>query len=200
MKLFPGIVGVLLIATGIGVPTVLGANTPGYDPRTNFLSELGATGAPSADLMNFGAFLPTGVLWAVAAALIWRRLPQGALGTAGALLLFGGAISYVGSAVYPCDAGCPGSGSFSQTMHNLTGAIGYFLTPPALALIGLQCRSAGRAVFGAATLVCAAIAAVGFGLMLQDLGANNAGLWQRFADFTPILWMASALVVAPRAR
>lgn len=189
---------VLLLLFGVVAPTGIGLVTPGYDPRADFLSELGATGAPFASAMNFGAFLPAGVAWALATGLIWRSLPKGALGAAGAALLFGNAISYVGAAFFPCDAGCPATGSFNQVMHNFSGAFGYFLTPPALALIGAHLMGKGRMAFGGLTLVVAASAGVAFAQMLSNLQGTDAGLWQRLADFAPFGWMAAALLLTPR--
>jgi hypothetical membrane protein len=188
------ILGAALLLCGIVAPIVIGTLTPGYDPRADFLSELGQTGAPYANAMNLGAFLPAGVFWALGAGLIWRSLPKGALGAAGAALLLANALSYVGAALFPCDAGCPASGSFNQMMHNFSGAFGYFLTPPALALIGAHLMANGRTALGGAALAVAALSGVAFAQMLTDLQGAQAGLWQRLADFTPFVWMSAALL------
>lgn len=185
-------VSVLLVLFGIVAPEIFGALTTGYDPRSNFLSELGATGAPYAALVSYGVFVPIGLLWAVAAVLIWRSLPAGLPGVIGAALLFANAVSYVGAGVFPCDAGCPGEGSFNQFMHNISGAIGYFLTPPALALIGVHLLGKGRAGFGAVTLAIAAASGLSFATMISDLDGEAAGTWQRLTDYPLILWMALA--------
>lgn len=191
-------VGLLLVVLGIAAPLALGAVTPGYDARSDFLSELGQTGASRAALMNYGVFLPVGVLWAVASLLLLRTMPKGSLGLTGVVLLFGNAASYIGAAFFPCDAGCPASGSFSQAMHNFSGALGYFLTPLALALIGAHLMSKGRPAFGGATLLVAAIIGAAFAQMLADTGGAQAGAWQRAADFPAFVWMAVALAIARR--
>ena len=53
-----------LAACGVGAPIVYTAaaiaasiNYPDYDHLKNFVSELGATGAPGAAIMNFAGFL-----------------------------------------------------------------------------------------------------------------------------------------------
>lgn len=199
MKIMQAGVGAMLLLCGVVAPLVIGALTPGYDPRADFLSELGETGAPFAAAMNFGAFLPAGLFWAAGAALLWRAMPKGGLGALGALLLFFNAISYVGAAFFPCDAGCPASGSFSQAMHNFSGAFGYFLTPVAIALIGAHLMTKGRAALGGASLAVAAVIGVAFAQMVTDLDGRNAGLWQRLADFTPFFWMAAALLTLRRS-
>src|SRR2546427_5305800 len=60
---------VFLAACGVIAPFVYtaaaiaaGLKYPGYDHLKNAISELGATGAPSATIMNFAGFLPYGVL------------------------------------------------------------------------------------------------------------------------------------------
>lgn len=185
-------VSILLVLFGIVALEIFGALTPGYDPRSNFLSELGATGAPYAALVSYGVFVPIGLLWAVAAILIWRSLPAGLLGAVGAALLLANAVSYVGVGVFPCDAGCPAEGSFNQLMHNISGAIGYFLTPLALALIGFHLLGKGRAGFGAVTLAVAAASGLSFATMITDLDGEAAGTWQRLTDYSMTLWMALA--------
>ncbi len=159
---------------------------------SNFISELGAPGAPYAELMSYGVFVPVGVLWAIAAMSVWRALPPGAIGAAGSILLFANAISYAGAGIFPCDAGCPGEGSFDQMMHNLSGALGYFLTPPALALIGAHLIGRGRAAIGALTLAVAALSGLSFIAMASNLEGGTAGLWQRLTDYPLFVWMLIA--------
>lgn len=192
-------VGVLLIVFGVAAPQLIGASTPGYSARADFLSELGQSGAPFADLMNFGVFLPVGVLWAAGVALLWRALPRGASGAIAAALLFGNSISYFGAAFFPCDAGCPASGSFSQGMHNLTGAVGYFLSPAAFALLGAHLIGKRQSRLGALTIGVAALSAISFVAMLGDMKGSNAGLWQRLTDYSLFFWMLAAALMVRRA-
>lgn len=192
-------VAALLIAAGVAAPTVIGAIAPGYDPRSDFLSELGQKGAPYAVAMNFGVFLPAGLLWTLGSALVWRALPRGWLGATGAILLFGNAVSYVGVALFPCDAGCPATGTFSQAMHNYSGAIGYLLTPLSLALLGAHLLGKRQSALGGVTLFVAALTGVAFAQMLSDLEGAEVGVWQRCADFAPFFWMAGALVALQKA-
>ncbi len=192
MRTIQLLTGVLLAFLGIAAPEIIGALTPGYDPRSDFISELGAPGAPFAALMSYGVFVPVGVLWAIAAVLLWRALPPGAMGAAGSILLLANAISYAGAGIFPCDAGCPGEGTFDQMMHNFSGALGYFLTPPALALIGAHLMAKGRAAIGALTLAVAAMSGLSFLAMASNLEGETAGLLQRLADYPLFVWMLIA--------
>lgn len=191
-------VSALLIFCGIALPTALGALWADYDPARSFLSELGATGAPHAAVMNVAGFLPVGVLWALAAVLLYMRSPKSALLSAGALLLFGNAVSYVGASVFPCDAGCPLEGSGAQAMHNLLGVIGYLATPPALFCLGMAFFKNNRPL-AILTFLTAAVCAAGFFVMASPEAAPVRGLAQRSVDFTQFAWMfVAALLTRPR--
>jgi hypothetical membrane protein len=98
-----GIGGSLLYAV---VVAVTGYLTPGYDPLTQWISELGATGAPYANLFNVlgpGIF---GLLSIVFAAGIWRALKGGPLAFAAAFLVAISGFAGILEGVFPCDPGC----------------------------------------------------------------------------------------------
>ena len=120
-----------LAITGVLAPLVFilaalaaSALHPGYDHLKNFVSELGATGAPAAGIMNFGGFLVYGLLmmafaWAVHGGI--RADPGGWLGPA-VLALYG--LAYVGVALAPCDAGCQAEvPSLHHRLHLLLGEL-----------------------------------------------------------------------------
>ena len=95
--------GPLLYAAVVGVTGYL---TPGYDPLTQWISELGATGALYADLFNVlgpGIF---GLLSVVFAAGFWRALKGGPLAFAAAALVTIAGIAGILDGVFPCDPGC----------------------------------------------------------------------------------------------
>ena len=95
--------GPLLYAAVVGVTGYL---TPGYDPMTQWISELGATGALYADLFNVlgpGIF---GLLSVVFAAGFWRALKGGPLAFAAAALVTIAGIAGILEGVFPCDPGC----------------------------------------------------------------------------------------------
>lgn len=191
-------VSALLMFCGIALPTALGALWADYYPARSFLSELGATGAPYATVMNMAGFLPVGVLWALAAVLLYVRSPKSALLAAGVFLLFGNAVSYIGASVFPCDAGCPLEGSETQAMHNLLGVIGYLATPPALFCLGIAFFKSNRPL-AILTSFTAAACAAGFVMMASPEAAPVRGLAQRSVDFTQFVWMfAAALLTKPQ--
>lgn len=181
---------------GIGVPTALGFAWSDYNLSSDFLSELGAKGAPQANTMSYAGFLPAGVLWALAVLSLLNNARSKLLWIGGVLLL-GTSISYIGAAFFPCDAGCPMEGSSSQMMHNLLGLIGYLASPVGLALIGahfLRRKHFGAAV---ASFVAAAAIIIGFGMMASPDMDSTKGIWQRLADFSPFIWLVGISVLVP---
>lgn len=189
--------GVLLLICGIALPTVLGVLWTDYDPASSYLSELGATGAPYAAIMNYAGFLPVGVLWALAAILLYFRSPKSGLMLAGALLLLGNTVSYLGASAFHCDAGCPMEGSNAQSMHNLLGVIGYLATPPALFCLGIAFLKHNKPL-ALLTFLTAAACMGGFLLMAAPEADAIKGLAQRAVDFTQFVWMfAAALLIRP---
>jgi hypothetical membrane protein len=98
-----GIGGPLLYAA---VVAGTGYLTPGYNPLTQWISELGATGAPYATAFNVlgpGIF---GLLSVVFALGLWRGLKGGPLAfTAAALVTIAG-IAGILEGIFPCDPGC----------------------------------------------------------------------------------------------
>jgi hypothetical membrane protein len=103
-------------------------NHPGYDHLNNFISELGATGAPAAGVMNFAGFLPYGLLTAAFALAVHRGMRADAGGWLGPSILALYGLAYVALAVSPCDPGCQAATpSLHHRMHVLLGDL-IFLT------------------------------------------------------------------------
>ncbi len=104
----------LLLLTGI---IYFGWRKPNYNHWHHTISELGEVGSPVARPVNYGLFLPIGVLLWLVAVLTDVEAVAGLAGCVGA--------GYVVAALFPCDVGSPTSGSSRQQIHNLGGAIEY---------------------------------------------------------------------------
>ncbi len=183
------ITGILLLVFGVAAPTIIGVLDPGYIAQAQYLSELGAAGAPYAGFMNYGVFLPVGVLWTIAVFCLGMVAPKGPLLFAGAFLLLGTSVSYLGASFFHCDAGCPVDGSQSQAMHNLLGVVGYLANPFAFALLAVHFIRRGAFLAGIVTAATAIAFTAGFaGIASGDAGAYK-GAWQRLADFSSLLWI-----------
>jgi hypothetical protein len=120
-----------LAVTGLLAPLVFscaalaaGALSPGYDHLKNFVSELGATGAPAAGIMNYGGFLVYGLLMMAFAWAVHRGMRVDSGGWLGPMVLALYGLAYVGVALASCDAGCQAAvPSVHHRLHLLLGEL-----------------------------------------------------------------------------
>lgn len=185
----------LLLVSGIVLPTMVGLMQPGYTIAPQYLSELGATGAPNATLIKYAGFLPTALALAGCLIALHARLPRARLVTLGLIGIGTVCVSYLGAVIYPCDTGCPAGGSFSQTMHNLLGIVGYLGSIVGLALVHQGIRASASPFVSGLTLGALVLSAGGFLLMAMPELAPLRGAMQRVADFSLFLWAAGLVTM-----
>lgn len=181
-------------AASLGVMTLIvivaGVLTPGYSHVSQFISELGATGAPQEGLVRFAGFLPAGLLLLAFCVLGLCVLPRSPALVAGLLGLAVYAMGYLVAAGFPCDLGCHSAEpSTSQLIHNAGGLVGYLLAP--IFLFALS--RAARAWSNAFVLVVAGYIASGAALIgLLTLSPSSAvvGLSQRLLEVAVLGWVA----------
>ena len=190
----------LLGAVAVVLLTVVGgANFPNYSHASQFISELGADGAPNARLINLAGFLPAGVLITVFAFFAWRSLPRSGATTFGVVGLVLFALGYLVAAFFPCEGDCrPAEPTLSQAIHNLFGLAGYLGAPLSLLLLGWQARRWPKArhlsVLG---FIGAGFALLGLLFLSPDF--KYVGVAQRVLEGSVLVWiMACAFYLAPR--
>ena len=153
---------------------------PDYSPLAQYISELGALGAPYAGLVNWASYLPSGILFAIALASFWCHWRPRGLQAAGLALLFCEPLAWIGSALFPCDLGCPADGSLSQVLHNVLAVFTY--TGTGLGVTLLACAPGLRVWQRLGWLL---LVVLWFGLFLAmltpELGAVR-GLLQRAGE------------------
>lgn len=186
LALITGILGTLAVC----LLTVLGgANFPSYSHASQFISELGAFGAPNARIINLAGFLPAGLLISAFTFFAWRSLPRSRATTLGMLGLALFAIGYVAAAFFPCEPGCrPTQPSLSQAMHNLLGLAGYFTAPLSLFALGWEARRWAKATY------LSALGFIGGGLALLSLlflspDFRYVGVAQRVLEGSVLAWV-----------
>jgi uncharacterized membrane protein len=175
-----------------------GIATANYSHVSQFISEFGANGAPNANAFSWAGFFPVGVLVCIAAIALWRALPRSKLMHAVlfAVAMFG--ISYIISAVYPCDAGCqPAHPSRSQVIHNLVGLFAYLCLPPALLAFAWRSRRWPNARYPALLATVGGIIAL-LGLVALFTTDKNLGLVQRAMEGFFFVWLISTASYATR--
>ncbi len=168
---------------------VAGALTPGYSHMSQFISELGATGAPYSLWVRFGGFLPAGVLLLVFCVTALRVLPRTrdvVLGMLGLALYSGG---YLVAVAFPCDPGCrPQEPSTSQLIHNAGGLIGYLVAPAFLFMLARAARAwPGSAMLVTAGYTASAVALVG--LVTLTPSSVLVGVSQRALELAVLGWV-----------
>lgn len=186
------ITGVLGAVWLVAMVLIGGASWDGYDHVAQYISELGADGAPYGWHVSWLGFLPIGLLICAFAYFAWRAAPASVLATLGFAGIFLFSIGYVGSAFFPCDFGCrPATPSFSQVMHELIGLAGYLLAPLTLLLLGLAAwKWPGGTWLAVLAFLTAAAALVGLGGIV-DAASAQVGLYQRVLEASVLSWVVA---------
>ncbi len=193
-----GIFGVFVL---IAYTSIGGATYPGYNHLTQYMSELGAVGAPHHTLISWGGFFLFGMLITLFAISAGIALPKSALSMIGFLGLAAYASGSTAAAFFPCDFGCrPEQPSFSQLMHTLIGGISYLLGVVGLMLLGIAAlkwnNAKHLAILGIAAGIFAFIA-LGF----LDPSFTYLGLAQRALEACINLWiLACAFYIRTQAK
>ncbi len=181
-SVFVYITAAVLLFCGIIIPEALSATHSDYSSLANYISELGADGAPTQRLTNSVLFPMVGISLIAILIALWHRLPKRTAIRAGLICLgLGLALAYFGAAIFPCDAGCPIEGSAKQNTHNLLALIQYPLGVIGFALLGLNLKE--KPLWRWAFVISAAAMAFGFVFMLQPGQAHLRGFWQRVGDY-----------------
>jgi hypothetical membrane protein len=193
--------GLAASALAFAVPLVGARARPGYSHVSQFISELGERGAPSASWVSAAGFAPIGLLVLLFLGLAGRALPASRWKLPGLLCLAAVGAAYLAAWLAPCDPGCPATGSLSQTAHNTFGALEYVGASAGLVLLGASFRgSRGWASLAPACAAAAVVVAAGFFAMLVPSLSPIRGLAQRIAEGAIFLWIAAVSVSLLRAR
>lgn len=186
------VTGLLGVAWLVAMVLLGGASFDGYDHVAQYISELGATGAPFGWHVSWLGFLPIGILICAFSFFAWQAAPRSVLSTLGFVGIFLFSIGYVGSAFFRCDFGCrPDTPSFSQMMHELIGLAGYMLAPVTMVLLGVAALKWPGARWLALLGFGSAIAAfIGLGGM-ADPNGPHVGLFQRILEASVLTWVAA---------
>ena len=197
-----------LVLAGIAGPVIFvsavlaaAAGHPDYSHIANFMSELGATGAPRAALMNDAGFVPAGMLLATFGVSLMRTLPRRRLIAAGSVLvtLFG--VGVAASGVFSCDLGCPTSGgTLENQIHNAIGPACFLCLIAGTGILGWKFRQLPDwHRLSAYSLVTSAVALVFFLSLVGSLESRTTtGLWQRLMLGTLFFWCGTVALHAFR--
>ena len=191
--------GLIAPALRLSLILVLGLIQPGYSHSRDYISELGAVGAPYALLMNSIGTILVGTLLCGFSYAAWRVLRPGLLVAMGSLLLAIAGTAFIGVGVFPCDAGCGVENpSITMQRHLQFGTIAMFAQTLAPLLFGAAFAFGARhARYGRVSLWLGAVAiAALLTLFSQDPGWVFAGALQKTFQLATDIWVfVSGLVV-----
>lgn len=168
---------------------------PGYDHLTQYISELGATGAPTSQgvslaFMISGAFLTA--FWLLCAGLF----PHSTLSIVGIGLSALNGIGLLLGGVFRCDFECSTEDlSPAAVLHDVFGGVGYLCGIAGVFVVGIAARNwpQGRGLFGL-SLICGIPAALAIWLIHPAFEWYGAA--QRVVEIALTVWtMAVALRV-----
>jgi hypothetical protein len=159
---------------------------PGYSHLRHTISELGETGAADARPVAWLAFAPLGLAVWLFVALLGALLPDGS-GTGLVLLSLLG-VSYVGAAVFPCDAGAPFWGTWRNQLHNLVASLGYFGAGAGLIELARAFEDVSS-LSGLAGITATLGKGVLFGIFALSFESPVRGLVQRTIEAAVFGWM-----------
>ncbi len=116
-----------------------GALTPNYSHSSQYISELGAVGAPFHYLMNWLGIAPFGLLICFFSCSISFYLRPGIIAwIAGFFLLLSG-LGFLIAGLFSCDVGCSfATMSQSQVIHNLSSMGGFIAAILASGILSLR--------------------------------------------------------------
>ena len=162
-----------------------------YSHIHHFISELGATGTPNADLMNWAGFVPAGILIALFGVSLKQLIPKSFLSGLGSILVtvFGMGMVIVG--YFSCDPGCPGEGSFENNLHDQISGPVFLCAIAGILILGIAFKRLHSWKRFWLYSVVSALASIGFlvGLITSIESYTYTGLWQRLLLLTLFLWM-----------
>ena len=173
----------LIVGLAVYYPLVLfggGALKAEYSHVSQYISELNATGSDWSWQIGYLGFLPLGLLGFPLLLAVAPRARLNGISKIGCWLLIAEPVAYVGSAVAPCDLGCPSAGSLSQNVHNVLSVVTLLMTT--LGLVFLSCNGRLSPVQRVGWLALAATFIALYTFALVPDAAQWRGLLQRFAE------------------
>ncbi|WP_299769539.1 DUF998 domain-containing protein [uncultured Pseudoteredinibacter sp.] len=119
-----------------------GSTYPDYSHVSQFMSELGASGSPNGDLVNYFGFIPTELFILLFLFALLKVMHKTKLMVLGVACVFVYALSLIVAAIYPCDFQCrPVDPSFSHDMHMLFSAMAYLAGIAGIAILAIDSKT-----------------------------------------------------------
>ncbi|WP_200768107.1 DUF998 domain-containing protein [Vibrio nigripulchritudo] len=162
---------------------------PDYSHISQFISELGATGAPHGAYVNYLGFIPTELFILGFVFVSYSVIPRTKLNTIGLIFIAIYGITLGIAAFFPCDFECrPDTPSISHNIHMASAFPGYLC-----GVMAIFCLSSGSTswsnskVFKFTGYTAAIVALLAF--LSLDPSSKTVGLNQRILELTIYAWL-----------
>ncbi|MGJ8529187.1 DUF998 domain-containing protein [Maritalea sp.] len=179
----------------LAATVVIGAtNYPNYSHITQFMSELGAQGAPNAQLVNLAGYFVVEVVLLIGLRFAYTYMPKSTALKVGFAIFLAYPILIGVASLSPCDFECrPDDPSITHIVHVSSGLIAYLCAILGLAIltyyspIGKKPDELKRL-----TYTCAPVLLI----FLMNVTADNqyVGLAQRLMETGIYIWLVYLLV------
>ncbi|EAR09860.1 DUF998 domain-containing protein [Reinekea blandensis] len=165
-----------------------GAAYPGYSHLTQFMSELGATGAPHGIYVNMAGFLVAELLVLGFVVLAFGRLQGAVLLRASVLMIAVYALLIIVASFFTCDFQCrPESPTLSHSTHMASAALAYLSALFAVLLAALSPSQHSSRAFRLYSLLTWLACSVVMGYLISE--PQWIGFWQRVYELLIYTWM-----------
>ena len=191
LLLLCGVAGPVLFTV---VTAVVGMTRSSYSHISQFISELGETGAEFGWVMNWFGFMLSGILVLIFVIASRKLVFSGALNVIGSLCLAAFAICLSLAGIYSCDLGCsPANPTPEQKLHDLVSIIAFPAFILGVIVWGVMfLRDAGWRLFGAYSLVSGFASIVVLVAMIQsEATREGTGILQRLFLAILFAWLAA---------
>ena len=164
---------------------------PGYSHASEYVSNLGAVGQPSALVMNIG-FIVTGSLIMLFGLSTLTSFKKDWKGTVGGIIIMFEGLAQILSGVFSCEPGCNATDpTMAESIHNIVGPLGFILIILAAFFWAFRFRKQDSwDSFWIYTLVTGIAALILFVIFGMSVGTPIVGIWQRLLRITLYLWVA----------
>ena len=190
----------LIVLGGIAGPLLLtlmviavAALRLGYSHYTQFISELGETGADLAWLVNYFGFMIPALLILVFSYALLIHFPRSPLSIAGSILVMLYAVSVFMASIFSCDVGCtPATPTLAQNLHNAAAIFAFpslILAPFIWGVYFIRVDKWRR--FAYYSMATAAVSLLSLIAMVVSIDTRTGtGLTQRILLGSFFLWLA----------
>jgi hypothetical membrane protein len=192
--------GIIAPLLRLSLISLLGALDPDYSQLRNYISELGAEGAPFAFTMNVFGISLVGVLLIAFSAALYQAARPGFFAAVGTALLAASGLAFGAVGFFPCDPGCSlAAPSETMRVHLIAGTIAMATQTLAPIAFGMHfVIKAGAKPYAVASLAFGGVALIAV-VLLFGFGSSLTwhGLPQKTFQVATDLWvlMSATLIL-----